>query len=315
MKLYKKISLFAIVSSSIVIIFNLFLISVDNSQAPRALAILSATLTAFDLNIFSVDFNITYYRWINLVFELLFLCGGLLYLNKGKKMRILRFAFSVILLSKILLFLTSFFYLPIDAANPNLVEDLLFFGYYSIVNLAWIYFSFRVLKYMNGTRELEVISAEYSATIPTSYVESSKGSRMLHLVIDTIVMVLIFSSPMSTLLRSSIFGELFTSLVITLGPNAFATVLLFFITAVYYIFFEVIVQASPAKFLTETRVLTIGGKPIDFPMAIARTLSRWIPFDAFSFLFSANGWHDRFSGTAVLKEKENSEEKEEITLS
>lgn len=312
MKLYRKISLFAIFSSTIVIICNLFLLSLDSyGGMPLALNILNSTLSVTNLDLFGLKFDFGRFLWTGIAFELLFLLGGLLYLNKGKKMRILRFVFSVILLSKTLNLLTSFVYIPIDAANENLVTGLLFFLYYRVADAAWIYLSFRVLKYMNGTRELEVISTEeFSAAVPASYVASSKGTRMLHLVIDTIMMVLIFSGPMSTLLQSSIFGELFTSLVATLGPDAFATILLSFVTPVYYIFFEVIVQASPAKFLTETRVLTINGKPIDFPTAIARTLCRWIPFDAFSFLFSANGWHDRFSGTAVIQEKENSEEKD-----
>ncbi|RQO71668.1 hypothetical protein DBR43_10485 [Pedobacter sp. KBW06] len=323
MKPYRKISLFAIISSTIIIICNLFFISFGNDlealsalgMLPTIMGILSGTLSAFNLNFFSYSLDFTYYQWINLAFDLLFFCGGLLYLNKGKRMRILRFTFSVILLSKALTFLSSFFYLPVDAANENLVKDLLFFGYYSLVNLAWIYFSFRVLKYLNGTRELAVVPTEYSTGISNSYVESPNGTRLFHLVIDSVMIILIFSVPMITLFRSNIFGEFFNNMAAAFGPNIFAIFFLFFATAVYYIFFEVIFQASPAKFLSETRVLTVDGRPIDFTKSFARTLSRWIPFNALSFLFSRNGWHDRFSETTVLKEKENSEEKEEITLS
>ena len=309
MKLYRKISLLAIISSTIAIVCALFLISAaPDANIPSLIYLIINTFSPFNLNIFDPDFQSGTGLLIDLLFDILFLYGGFIYLKEGKKMHMLRFLFSVILISKIIVFLTSFSYSQIDA-------NLLLFLYSRVIDLIWIYLSFRLLKYMNKTRELEVISYEYNSIISTSYVESSNNTRMFHLMIDSVMIVLIFSNPIARLYTADASRESIHSLVAAFGPTAFSFIMLSFVRSIYYIFFEVIFQASPAKFLSETRVLTVDGKPIDFATSLARTFARWIPFNALSFLFARTGWHDRFSGTSVLKEKENSEEKEEITLS
>ena len=70
-------------------------------------------------------------------------------------------------------------------------------------------------------------------------------------------------------------------------------------------FFEAVFQRSPGKFLTGTKVVNeSGGKPT-FGQILGRSLCRFIPFEAFSFLFGDSsrvvGWHDKFSGTLVVK--------------
>jgi uncharacterized RDD family membrane protein YckC len=70
----------------------------------------------------------------------------------------------------------------------------------------------------------------------------------------------------------------------------------------YYLFFEGIFNSTPGKMITRTRVVTIqGGKP-SFGQIFGRTLSRFVPFEAFSFLGAgATGWHDRWTGTRVVR--------------
>ena len=73
----------------------------------------------------------------------------------------------------------------------------------------------------------------------------------------------------------------------------------------YFVFFEAVFQRSPGKFLTGTKVVNeSGGKPT-FGQILGRSLCRFIPFEAFSFLFGDSsrvvGWHDKFSGTLVVK--------------
>lgn len=77
--------------------------------------------------------------------------------------------------------------------------------------------------------------------------------------------------------------------------------ILFFL---YYFIFESIWQRTPAKFITGTKVVTCDGtKPTLGTIAI-RTLIRFVPFEAFSFLGErVYGWHDRWSGTYVIKAK------------
>lgn len=69
----------------------------------------------------------------------------------------------------------------------------------------------------------------------------------------------------------------------------------------YYVFFEGVLGATPGKMVTRTRVVDLyGGKP-SFGQILGRTASRFVPFEAFSFLGQGSGWHDRWSKTRVVK--------------
>lgn len=73
----------------------------------------------------------------------------------------------------------------------------------------------------------------------------------------------------------------------------------------YYILFELIWAKTPAKFITRTKVVMRNGKKPEFKDIVVRTLIRFIPFEAFSFLGSKNplGWHDKWSKTMVIDDK------------
>jgi uncharacterized RDD family membrane protein YckC/type II secretory pathway pseudopilin PulG len=70
----------------------------------------------------------------------------------------------------------------------------------------------------------------------------------------------------------------------------------------YYAICEALWQKTPAKFITQTKVVMRDGSKPPFLNILGRSFSRIIPFEAFSFLFGAYpiGWHDRFSGTIVV---------------
>lgn len=69
----------------------------------------------------------------------------------------------------------------------------------------------------------------------------------------------------------------------------------------YYVFFEGVIGATPGKMVTRTRVVGLdGGKP-SFGQVFGRTLCRFVPFEAFSFLGNGSGWHDRWSKTRVVR--------------
>jgi len=69
----------------------------------------------------------------------------------------------------------------------------------------------------------------------------------------------------------------------------------------YYVFFEGIFNATPGKMITRTRVVQIDGTKPTIGQVFGRTLSRFVPFEAFSFLGSGSGWHDRWSRTRVVR--------------
>jgi uncharacterized RDD family membrane protein YckC len=74
---------------------------------------------------------------------------------------------------------------------------------------------------------------------------------------------------------------------------------------VYYVFFEGIYGQSPAKMITGCAVVTAEeGKRPDLNTIMLRTLCRFIPLNAFSFLgYDPVGWHDSLSKTRVVIKK------------
>lgn len=70
----------------------------------------------------------------------------------------------------------------------------------------------------------------------------------------------------------------------------------------YYALPEAIFGASPAKFLTGTRVISADGGKANFGQILVRTFARMIPFEPLSFVFGdkTTGWHDSLSKTRVI---------------
>jgi uncharacterized RDD family membrane protein YckC len=130
------------------------------------------------------------------------------------------------------------------------------------------------------------------------YVPSSKLQRLTHLLLDSLLCVVISTNllwPGVHFVRwgiSSTMGQLMVQNFVWLIS-----------TIIYYLFFEVLFGATPAKFLTETRVLSRdGGKP-GLHTVLLRTVTRYVPFEFFSYLGRGDVLHDRWSGTMVVQEK------------
>lgn len=87
------------------------------------------------------------------------------------------------------------------------------------------------------------------------------------------------------------------------------TIILFF----YYFITEVIWDRTFGKFIMG--IMIVDAKRENYEekrmtkLILIRTLSRYIPFDLISFLFTDNGqlWHDNISNTVVIKRKSLSE--------
>lgn len=74
---------------------------------------------------------------------------------------------------------------------------------------------------------------------------------------------------------------------------------------VYYAGFEAALGRTPGKLIFGTRVVSNTGGAPSFGQVLGRTLSRFIPFEPFSVLFStdgeAMGWHDSIARTKVIR--------------
>ncbi len=75
----------------------------------------------------------------------------------------------------------------------------------------------------------------------------------------------------------------------------------FLLMMFYYSLFEGLTGRSLAKYITKTKVVNNHGEKPSFDVILLRTVCRFIPFEAFSFLGSENsGWHDSLSKTRVV---------------
>lgn len=77
------------------------------------------------------------------------------------------------------------------------------------------------------------------------------------------------------------------------------------IMLIYYLLTESLLQGKTlGKYFTKTRAINKNGYPMGTKELIQRSLSRIVPFDAFSFLGEmGSGWHDKWSDTMVIDEK------------
>jgi uncharacterized RDD family membrane protein YckC len=119
-------------------------------------------------------------------------------------------------------------------------------------------------------------------------VGASQGKRIVNMLIDSVA---------SRVLSAAV--ALFS---IRGDSGAIAGILALFLMLGYYVFFALAFQATLGKFVTGTRVVSLGGGKPTFMQILGRTLSRFVPFEPFSF-FSGKypvGWHDRWSNTRVV---------------
>jgi uncharacterized RDD family membrane protein YckC len=134
----------------------------------------------------------------------------------------------------------------------------------------------------------------------SSYPEASKSARVANLVFDNVcclflvmVILILFEVTSPGSLQD-------TSDPVVDQLLSWATML------VYYIGFEAAFGRTPGKFITGTLVLTSEGTKPTLGQIIGRTFSRFVPFDPFSFLGGDRGWHDKWSGTCVVKTRRDS---------
>ena len=125
---------------------------------------------------------------------------------------------------------------------------------------------------------------------------ASKGARFANYIVDIIVCyLLIFLIAMGLAI---IAPEAFDDNM----ESATFNILILFLFIAYYVIFENTWGKTPGKFITRTHVVTETGERPTLANIIGRSLCRFIPFDAFTFLTSTIGWHDSISKTCVVKD-------------
>ncbi|MES2574460.1 MAG: RDD family protein [Bacteroidota bacterium] len=194
-------------------------------------------------------------------------------------------------------------------SNFNLFHSILYYAFQILI----IVVSFRIIKYLNSDRELDFSEKIYGEHVSKIYVVATKEQRFFNYLIDTLIWFIVYASLFnavkslvtiylemdSTVLNNDSMAHHFEN-DSSKDLIAFSYLLLF--RFVYYLFFELVFKSSPAKFLTETRVMDSVGEPTNLKEVFLRTFYRNIPLNPVTFLFGYN-LHDNWSATEVFQEK------------
>lgn len=148
----------------------------------------------------------------------------------------------------------------------------------------------------------ELALKQREADFQEVYESVDKGTRFLNRLLDFIFLLLI-----SFIL--GIFLGIFFAIVyppalymFEVENKVFDYIAAFLISMIYYVALEASTGRTIGKFITKTKVVDEKGQKPVFSVIFMRSLCRFIPFDALSFLFSSSGgWHDTISNTRVVK--------------
>ena len=135
----------------------------------------------------------------------------------------------------------------------------------------------------NSDQEYEIISA-------------GKWLRFFNLLVDYIAFTILGAAIGFTV--AILFGERGIEFLKTLPEMVLGAAILL----LYYVIFEGLLGRTLGKLITGTKVVNESGNKASFLQIVGRSFARFIPFEAFSFLFGkGRGWHDSLSKTYVTK--------------
>ncbi|MEO7802364.1 MAG: RDD family protein [Ginsengibacter sp.] len=137
----------------------------------------------------------------------------------------------------------------------------------------------------------------------TTYVKASAGKRFANYIIDLIFFyifliggLVFFPGLFSLIGRGSTYELLFQ-----LAALLFFVVLMFVQEALFN-------GKTIGKFITKTRALKDDGSKMSAGVALGRAFCRAVPFEPFSAFGSPpNPWHDKWTKTMVIDEKQTTE--------
>ena len=135
----------------------------------------------------------------------------------------------------------------------------------------------------------------------------SGGKRFAHFFVDLIAFQLIFELFNQAFLLINLPSDIGLG-VIYVGFFSISTFFML-MYPLYYFLFEYFFQKTPGKFLTKTKVIDAYGNRPEIGPLILRSIIRMVPFEALSCL-SDRGWHDTWSETFVVPDKEAKKLKE-----
>ena len=135
---------------------------------------------------------------------------------------------------------------------------------------------------------------------------ATRGQRFFNCILDLLIVHIILASIGTTII---IIGDVSNNYELSNWIESTTTVekLLFWsvILFLYYFLTETYFSRTFAKYFTKTIVVTKDGSRPNKRTISIRTLSRFIPFEALTFLgTNVRGLHDLFSDTYVVRKHE-----------
>jgi uncharacterized RDD family membrane protein YckC len=247
------------------------------------------------------DRHIIHRDWLNLILHVLLLGGAVLFKKtNGGETRLVRFYFCLGFLCSILSVSHNIFFIfnAIGTEyNSSFFEKWGLGFLYLFVSIATAFICYKIVASINKSKKLQLTTTSSHDGESYHLTDATNWQRFFHWLLDSIIFALVLTNIywiQKIHLGNSIYNDATARIV-----------LWFFIVVVrtiWFVFFESIFGATPAKMLTETRVTTYNGSKPVFLNVIGRSLCRSIPFDFISFLFKGK-WHDKISHTHVLKEE------------
>jgi uncharacterized RDD family membrane protein YckC len=153
-------------------------------------------------------------------------------------------------------------------------------------------FQEKVVKRKERTRdgEWETIEKAYHEKRPVNSL--SPLLRFVHGFVDILAMLILFDASLR--------------LANALRISVDLSLLIWIIFPGYYILSEFYFQRTIGKFLTGSFVIDEFGRNPNFKTVFLRTVTRFVPYDAFSIFGEYDGryWHDRWTKTYVVSASE-----------
>ena len=247
-----------------------------------------------------------------ILFSVMLIAGGLLYKKTaGQDGRLLRFCYSVVAVNKGIIFLiiplSFLFFKKInaqsDSSSIQQLPDFKIFLFFMIFALGTSILAFLITQWLIAEQKMRVYpETGEDGNEEFVFYPISRRKRLAHWFFDTVFALLIVSPVVFQVYNLLGSTNRYLSLQ-SFGDYRLMSVMFLLIMSLYYLLFEGLFNATPAKFITGSRVLDAYNlqKPT-FGSILLRTLGRRIPFDSFSF-FGKRGWHDSISGTTVVEEE------------
>ncbi|WP_439182840.1 RDD family protein [Carboxylicivirga taeanensis] len=132
--------------------------------------------------------------------------------------------------------------------------------------------------------------------------EADKGKRFVNNLIDGIFCyIFMFFIAIAIGIFVGVFSP--ESAATFENNTGFEYFLIFISTLTYYVTLEAATGRTLGKMITKTKVIDRHGNKPNFNTILLRTLCRFVPFNALSFLFADRGWHDAWSQTKVVESR------------